>query len=49
MKKEIREIVEQYAAEVKEEAEGLLEVLGRIPAPSHQEDARAEFCRDWLL
>lgn len=49
MKKEIREIVEQYAAEVKDEAEGLLEVLGRIPAPSHQEDARVEFCREWLL
>lgn len=49
MKKEIREIAEQYAAELKDEAEDLLEVLGRIPAPSHQEDARVEFCRAWLL
>lgn len=26
----------------------LLMTLARIPAPSHQEQRRAEFCKDWL-
>ena len=30
------------------EAVTLLEELGKIPAPSHQEDKRAAFCRDWF-
>ena len=32
-----------------EENINLLSELGRIPAPSHHEEKRAEFCRDWLL
>lgn len=31
-----------------DEAIDLLRTLGRIPAPSHHEDKRAEFCRDWF-
>ena len=30
------------------EALALLKELGAIPAPSHKEDLRAEFCRRWL-
>jgi acetylornithine deacetylase/succinyl-diaminopimelate desuccinylase-like protein len=32
-----------------DEEAALLRELGRIPAPSHQEDARVRFCRDWLV
>ena len=32
-----------------EEAEDLLRVLGRIPAPTRCEDRRAAFIRDWLI
>lgn len=49
MDQQIKSIAEQYAAETKEEALTLLRTLGKIPAPSHQEDLRAAFCRDWLL
>ncbi|HIS64951.1 MAG TPA: M20/M25/M40 family metallo-hydrolase [Candidatus Avoscillospira avistercoris] len=45
----IKAIAEQYAAETQEEALELLRTLGKIPAPSRQEDLRATFCRDWLL
>lgn len=31
-----------------EEAIALLETLGKIPAPSHFEDERAQFCCDWF-
>ncbi len=49
MEKELKTLVENYVAEHIEEAEQLLCELGKIPAPSHQEDLRAEFCRDWLI
>ncbi len=49
MDQRIKAIAEQYAAETREEALELLRTLGKIPAPSHQEDLRAAFCRDWLL
>ncbi len=39
---------EQYAASCRQEQAGLLRTLGQIPAPTHQEDRRAAFCRDWL-
>lgn len=32
-----------------EQQKDLLRVLGRLPAPSHCEERRAEFIRDWLL
>ncbi len=49
MKEKIKEIAEQYASEMVEEQKELLKTLGVIPAPSHQEDMRAAFCRDWFL
>ena len=49
MDQQIKSIAEQYAAASREEALELLRTLGKIPAPSHQEDLRATFCRDWLL
>lgn len=42
--KQITDFVEAHY----EEAIALLEELGKIPAPSHQEDKRAAFCRDWF-
>ena len=39
---------EAYAASCRQEQADLLRTLGRIPAPTHQEDRRAAFCRDWL-
>lgn len=44
----IREIIQQYAADHQSEAEELLRKLGQIPAPSHMEEKRAEYIRDWL-
>ena len=32
-----------------QEAEDLLIQLAQIPAPSHQEELRAAFCKEWLL
>lgn len=48
MNQKIKVLAEEYAAECASEQEALLRTLGRIPAPSHQEDQRAEFCRDWF-
>lgn len=49
MDQRIKAIAEEYAAVCSEEALDLLRTLGKIPAPSRQEDLRAVFCRDWLL
>lgn len=49
MDKTIKALAEQYAAACADEQRTLLRQLGKIPAPSHQEDKRAAFCRDWLL
>jgi len=43
------EIARVYGESCREEAAALLRILGRIPAPSHHEEERAAFCRDWLL
>ena len=40
--------LEQYVAAHFEEAIELLRTLGKIAAPSHQEDLRARFVLDWL-
>ncbi len=45
----IKSIVEAYAEESFEAQCALLRTLGRIPAPTRREDARAAFVRDWLL
>lgn len=49
MDQKIKALVEQYSAECIDEQETLLRTLGKIPAPSHNEDMRAEFCRNWFL
>lgn len=45
----IKEKVEAFVSSHIQEAEELLKMLGRIPAPSRQEDRRAAFVKDWLL
>lgn len=45
----IKRLAEEHAASCYEEALDLLKTLGQIPAPSHQEDLRTTFCRDWFL
>ena len=37
-----------YLEETFEDTMSLLETLCKIPAPSHHEERRAEFCRNWL-
>ena len=49
MEHRIKKQVEVYAAQCRQEQADLLRTLGRIPAPTRQEDARAAFCRDWLM
>ncbi len=49
MDQKIKRIAEAYAESCYPEQLELLRTLGRIPAPTRQEDARAAFCRDWLL
>lgn len=49
MNQKVLAIVERYATECAEEQKALLRLLGKIPAPSRQEDLRAEFCRDWFV
>lgn len=44
-----QEEMEQYVAEHCQEAKELLMELGKIPAPSHREEKRAEYVRSWLL
>ena len=41
--------INAYIRDHQSEAESLLETLGRIPAPSRREDARARSVRDWFL
>lgn len=45
----IKHLAEQYAQSCFAEQTELLRRLGRIPAPTRQEDQRAAFCRDWFL
>lgn len=49
MNQTIQTIVEEYAEAHFAEACDLLRTLGRIPAPTRQEEKRAAFVRDWLL
>ena len=49
MHQQIKAVAAAYGEQVRAEVLELLRTLGRIPAPSHQEDRRAAFCRDWLL
>ena len=47
MNDNIKKIAEAYAAECNVEQLDLLRTLGKIPAPSHQEDKRVAFLVDW--
>ena len=49
MNEEIRNAAERFADEHQQEQRELLYALGRLPAPTRQEDLRAAFCRDWGL
>ena len=40
--------IEAFIRQHKEEAVDLLEELGKIPAPSHKEEKRAAFCKNWF-
>ena len=40
--------MKQYALEVQEELKQLIRDLCAIPAPSHHEEKRAEFCKKWF-
>ena len=40
-----KKIYDKFIEDNKEEAVELLMTLGKIPAPSHHEDKRAEFCK----
>ncbi len=42
------DFVKTYIENHKEEARELLLALAKIPAPSHHEEKRAEFCMEWL-
>ncbi|MBQ8831729.1 MAG: M20/M25/M40 family metallo-hydrolase [Oscillospiraceae bacterium] len=41
--------ISRYIDEHKDEAFDLLVELAQIPAPSHHEEKRAEFCKNWLI
>jgi len=43
------QLIKKYVEEHLQEAVSLLEMLGKIPAPSHYEEKRAEFCKDWFI
>ena len=45
----MKAMIETYVSAHKEELFDLLRTLCAIPAPSHHEEARAEFCRNWLI
>lgn len=49
MDKKLQQTARQFALEHTEEQAELLRALGKIPAPSHQEEKRAAFVRDWLV
>lgn len=49
MNTELKAAAESYVSAHCQEAEELLMELGKIPAPSHMEDKRAEFCKNWLI
>ena len=46
---DIKNACNQYAAAAQEEIAQLLRDLCKIPAPSHHEEKRAEFCKNWFI
>ena len=49
MDQKIKRMAEEYAEACYPEQLELLRTLGRIPAPTRQEELRAAFCRGWFL
>ena len=45
---EINQSVLDYMEQHRQEAFDLLVELAQIPAPSNQEEKRAQFCKNWL-
>ena len=45
----LTEKMTQYAAAVQGEVEQIIRELCAIPAPSHHEEKRAEYCRNWFV
>ena len=45
----LTEQMEKYLAESHEDAKNIVRELCKIPAPSHHEEKRAQWCRDWFL
>ena len=45
---ELTQKIERYVEEHRQEAYDLLLALAQIPAPSNQEEKRAQFCKSWL-
>lgn len=44
----LTEDMAKYASGVQEEVKQLIRDLCAIPAPSHHEEKRAEFCKEWF-
>ena len=44
----LTEAMVQYAAQCQDELKQLIRDLCAIPAPSHHEEKRAEFCKKWF-
>jgi acetylornithine deacetylase/succinyl-diaminopimelate desuccinylase-like protein len=44
----MHDMIKKWAADSQEELKQLIFDLCRIPAPSHKEELRAEFCKNWL-
>ena len=45
----MKEKIAAYASAVQQETEQIIRDLCAIPAPSHHEERRAEFCKQWFL
>lgn len=45
----MKEKIAEYASAVQSETEQIIRELCAIPAPSHHEERRAEFCKQWFL
>ena len=45
----MKELIKAYVREHTDELFALLRRLCAIPAPSHHEEQRAQFCKDWLI
>ena len=45
----LTEQMEKYLAESHEDAKNIVRELCKIPAPSHQEEKRAQWCKNWFI